>query len=168
MTMTNYHVRPIKEEDIPFLWEMLYASLHTREDDEPLPIESVHTPELSKYVKDWGREGDLGYIAVDQHDKRLGSITLRFYTDQNAGYGYVDAVTPEMGMAVTQDARGKGVGTLLLQTALDEVERRGIEAVSLSVDPDNQAIRLYRRLGFVEKDLCGTSVTMVRVSASKS
>ena len=32
-------------------------------------------------------------------------------------------------MAVTEDARGKGVGTLLLQTALDEVERRGIAGV---------------------------------------
>ena len=80
----------------------------------------------------------------------------------------MNAATPEMGMAVTEDARGKGVGTLLLQTALDEVERRGIAAVSLSVDPDNQAIRLYKRLGFVEECLNGTSVTMVRVSKLES
>lgn len=141
--ITNYCVRPIEEQDIPFLWEMLYASLHRR-------------------------EGDFGYVAVDQQGKRLGSITLRFYTDQNAGYGYVNAATPEMGMAVTEDARGKGIGTLLLQTALDEVERRGIAAVSLSVDPDNQAFRLYKRLGFVEESLNGTSVTMVRVSKLES
>lgn len=166
--ITNYCVRPIEEQDIPFLWEMLYASLHRREGDEPFPIESIHTPGLSKYVEDWGREGDFGYVAVDQQGKRLGSITLRFYTDQNAGYGYVSAATPEMGMAVTEDARGKGVGTLLLQTALDEVERRGIAAVSLSVDPDNQAFRLYKRLGFVEESLNGTSVTMVRVSKLES
>lgn len=167
MTKTDYHVRSIEEQDIPFLWEMLYASLHTREGDEPLQLESIHTPELSKYVEDWGREGDFGYVAVDQHGKSLGSITLRFYTDQNAGYGYVNAVTPEMGMAVIEDARGKGVGSLLLRTALDEAKRRGIEAISLSVDPDNDAIRLYKRMGFVEKSLCGTSVTMVRVSASE-
>ncbi|APO48059.1 hypothetical protein BS614_04970 [Paenibacillus xylanexedens] len=166
--MTNYYVRPIEEQDIPFLWEMLYASLHRREGDAPLPIESIHTPGLSKYVEGWGRAGDFGYVAVDQQGKRLGSITLRFYTDQNAGYGYVNAATPEMGMAVTEDARGKGIGTLLLQSALDEVEWRGIEAVSLSVDPDNQAIRLYKRLGFVEECLNGTSVTMVRVSKLES
>lgn len=166
--ITNYYVRPIEEQDIPFLWEMLYASLHRREGDAPLPIESIHTPGLSKYVEGWGRAGDFGYVAVDQQGKRLGSITLRFYTDQNAGYGYVNAATPEMGMAVTEDARGKGVGTLLLQTALDEVERREIAAVSLSVDPDNQAIRLYKRLGFVEESLNGTSVTMVRVSKLES
>ncbi|WP_145326637.1 GNAT family N-acetyltransferase [Paenibacillus xylanexedens] len=168
MTKTDYHVRSIEEQDIPFLWEMLYASLHTREGDEPLQLESIHTPELSKYVEDWGREGDFGYVAVDQHGKRLGSITLRFYTDQNAGYGYVNAATPEMGMAVIEDARGIGVGSLLLRTALDEAKRRGIEAISLSVDPDNEAIRLYKRMGFVEKGLCGTSVTMVRVCASES
>lgn len=36
MTKTNYHVLAIEEQDIPFLWEMLYASLHTGEGDEPL------------------------------------------------------------------------------------------------------------------------------------
>ncbi|XOI98719.1 hypothetical protein ACMX2M_23145 [Paenibacillus polymyxa] len=78
MTKTDYLVRPIEEQDIPFLWEMLYASLHRREGDAPLPIESIHTPGLSKYVEEWGREGDFGYVAVDQQGKRLGSITLRF------------------------------------------------------------------------------------------
>ena len=95
--ITNYYVRPTEEQDIPFLWEMLYASLHRREGDEPLPIESIDTPGLSKYVEDWGREGDFGYVAVDQQGKRLGSITLRFYTDQNAGYGYVSKLRQRWG-----------------------------------------------------------------------
>ncbi|PQP83851.1 histone acetyltransferase [Paenibacillus sp. PCH8] len=166
--MNKYYLRPIEEQDIPFLWEMLYVSLHTREGDEPFEREIIHTSGLSKYVEDWGREGDFGYVAIDQHGERLGSITLRFYTDQNAGYGYVNADTPEMGMAVTENARGKGIGTLLFHAALNEAKQRGIEAVSLSVDPDNEAIRLYKRLGFVEKALCGASITMVRVIALES
>lgn len=166
--MTRYHVRPVEEQDIPFLWEMLYASLHTREGEEPFEPESIHSSGLCKYVEGWGREGDFGYVAVDQQGKRLGSITLRLYNDQNAGYGYVNAATPEMGMAVIDEARGIGVGTGLLQTALDEAKRRGIEAVSLSVDPDNKAVRLYRRLGFIEQGSSGSSITMVCVIASGS
>lgn len=64
MTKTNYHVRPIEEQDIPFLWEMLYASLHRREGDEPFPIESIHTPGLSKYVEDWGEKGISGMLQL--------------------------------------------------------------------------------------------------------
>lgn len=159
--MTEYCVRPIETEDVPFLWEMLYASLHTQAGDEPLESGIVHSPELSKYVEGWGREGDFGYIAVDTLGRRLGSITLRLYDEQNAGYGYVNAATPEMGMAVIEEARGKGLGTLLMQAALDEARQRGTQAVSLSVDPNNAAIRLYRRFGFEEIGMCGTSVTML-------
>lgn len=159
--MTRYHVRSVETGDVPFLWEMLYASLHTQGDDEPLEPGIVHSPELSKYVEGWGRAGDFGYIAVDTLGRRLGSITLRLYAEHNAGYGYVNAATPEMGMAVIEEARGKGLGTLLMQAALDEARQRGIQAVSLSVDPNNAAIRLYRRFGFEEIGMCGTSVTML-------
>ncbi|MGD0035622.1 GNAT family N-acetyltransferase [Paenibacillus illinoisensis] len=159
--MTEYYVRPVGTEDVPFLWEMLYASLHTQAGDEPLEPGIVHSPELSKYVEGWGRAGDFGYIAVDALGRKLGSITLRLYDEHNAGYGYVNAVTPEMGMAVIEEARGKGLGTLLMQAALDEARQRGTQAVSLSVDPNNAAIRLYRRFGFEEIGMCGTSVTML-------
>ncbi|QLG37359.1 GNAT family N-acetyltransferase [Paenibacillus sp. E222] len=161
--MTEYQLRPIEEQDIPFLWEMLYASIFKREGEEPFEPEIIHSPGMSKYVEGWGREGDFGFIALDSQGKRMGSVTLRFFNDQNAGYGYVNEATPEMGMAVIETARGKGIGTLLIQEALEEARKRGIEAVSLSVDPDNEAIRLYQRFGFVEQGMCGTSVTMVCV-----
>ncbi|MCM3208544.1 MULTISPECIES: GNAT family N-acetyltransferase [Paenibacillus] len=48
-----------------------------------------------------------------------------------------------------------------MQAALDEARQRGIQAVSLSVDPNNAAIRLYRRFGFEEIGMCGTSITML-------
>jgi ribosomal protein S18 acetylase RimI-like enzyme len=66
-----------------------------------------------------------------------------------------------MGMALIETARGKGIGNRLIQAVLEEAQKRGIDAVSLSVDPDNEAIRLYRRFGFIEQGMSGTSVTMV-------
>lgn len=57
--MTEYRVRPIETEDVPFLWEMLYASLHTQAGDEPLKPEIVYSSELSKYVEGGEEQGIL-------------------------------------------------------------------------------------------------------------
>ncbi|MGP3788142.1 hypothetical protein [Paenibacillus sp. 1A_MP2] len=55
--MTEYQLRPIEEQDIPFLWEMLYASMFKREGEEPFKPEIIHSPGMSKYVEGWGERG---------------------------------------------------------------------------------------------------------------
>ena len=57
---------------------------------------------------------------------------------------YVDTI------CVDPDARGKGIGTLLLQFAIDQTKERGFSKLSLNVETKKeQAIRLYERTGFV-------------------
>jgi len=56
--------------------------------------------------------------------------------------------------------RGKGIGTKLMKKILKELKNQGTDSVSLSVDPNNPAIRLYKRLGFEEVNKVGTSITM--------
>ena len=57
---------------------------------------------------------------------------------------YVDTI------CVTPEARGKGIGTLLLQFAIDQTKERGFRKLSLNVETKKeQAIRLYERTGFV-------------------
>ena len=63
--MTNIQIRQATEQDIPFLWEMLYESLYVPEGEQPFAREIIEEPFMAKYVQDWGRAGDLGYIAVD-------------------------------------------------------------------------------------------------------
>lgn len=56
-------------------------------------------------------------------------------------------------IAVSEDRRGVGVGSAALQQFLDRADRRagdGRAVVSLHVEHDNPARRLYERLGFVE------------------
>jgi ribosomal protein S18 acetylase RimI-like enzyme len=43
--------------------------------------------------------------------------------------------------------RGQGIGTALLEQML-EAARKLYPAISLSVSPNNQALRLYQRMGF--------------------
>lgn len=155
-------IRAAGLEDEPFLWAMLAEAAHEPE----VQIVKDH-PDLARYVRDWGREGDLGVIAEDpQNDEPLGACWLRLWTGTDRGYGYIDDQTPELSTAVRPQWRGMGIGTRLL-VALLRRARAAHSAIALSVRTDNPALRLYERLGFravegseVENRVGGVSVTM--------
>lgn len=58
---------------------MLYESLYVPEGQKTFNRNVIYEPFLSKYVEGWGKEGDLGFIAVNSEGFSLGSITARFY-----------------------------------------------------------------------------------------
>jgi ribosomal protein S18 acetylase RimI-like enzyme len=161
--MMDCRIRFATPQDEPLLWEMLYLALFVPPGSPPLPREVVQRPELARYVRRWGREHDLGTVALHPTEgKPLGAAWLRLWAPDDHGYGYWDAETPELSMAVLPAHRGQGVGSRLLEhllRAADEHHR----AVSLSVSADNPAMRLYRRFGFVVVGRCGESLTMKRV-----
>jgi putative acetyltransferase len=63
----------------------------------------------------------------------------------------------EIGMAVRDDWQGKGVGTALMQAAIDLADRwLNLSRLELEVYTDNRpAIKLYQRFGFIVE---GTAV----------
>jgi RimJ/RimL family protein N-acetyltransferase len=61
------------------------------------------------------------------------------------GYG-------EIGMHVAKEWRGRGVGSALMEAAIDWSRAQGLHKLALSVFPHNEAaIALYRKFGFVEE-----------------
>ena len=46
--------------------------------------------------------------------------------------------------------RGKGIGSLLLAELAARARSREVSRLSLSVDSENPAVRLYERTGYVE------------------
>ena len=64
------------------------------------------------------------------------------------GYGFVRADVPELSVCVLPGYRGAGLGAELVGAAVAEARRRGLPALSLSVEEGNPARRLYERLGF--------------------
>lgn len=158
----NYTIRPIAERDVPFMWDMLYESLYVPEGGKPFGREILQDPAIAKYAEHWGRPGDIGWIAVTDDGQPMGTITARLFDEINRGYGYVGPDVPELGMAISLSYRGQGIGTALMKALFDELKKRGISRVSLSVDPNNEAaVKLYRRFGFEDAGVVGTSVTMV-------
>lgn len=72
-----------------------------------------------------------------------GRAFLNFMSQHDAGEWYITAV------AVTPEARGKGVGAVLLEDAITQARDAGATSVTLDVDDKNVgAQRLYERYGF--------------------
>ncbi|MGH9901626.1 MAG: GNAT family N-acetyltransferase, partial [Pyrinomonadaceae bacterium] len=158
----GYVIRQLSPADQQLLWEMLYQSLHVPEGESPFPREVVSEREIAKYVEGWGRAGDMGFVAVDSRGgEPVGAIWLRLLAGDEKGYGYVDDETPELGMAVLPEHRGRGVGSNLLRRLLDSAGAV-YSSVCLSVSAGNPALRLYERMGFERAGACGTSLTMVK------
>ena len=62
--------------------------------------------------------------------------------EAKAGEFYIDS------LAVSLPYRNQGVGTALIEKAKEMAKENGISVVTLAVEPENRAKRLYQRLGF--------------------
>ncbi len=69
---------------------------------------------------------------------------MRSEPERRKDEGWVEAV------GVLEDARRKGVGSMLVRMAADEVGKRGKRALSLAVKRDSPAVEFYEGLGFVK------------------
>lgn len=94
--------------------------------------------------------GDFGIVASTTTGQVAVGWAL-FLPADDAGYGFVGEHTPEFSLWVESRLRGHGIGRDVTERLLDEAVSRGLDAVSLSVEPENaRAVRLYRSMGFVD------------------
>ena len=114
-------------------------------------------PTFQKYIGGFPRPTDLGFIAV-REGQDVGAIWSRYFTADDPGYGFVDELTPELGIGVVAGRRGEGIGRALMNVML----AASTTDLSLSVEDGNPAIELYRKSGFIEVGRVGDSTTMLR------
>jgi GNAT superfamily N-acetyltransferase len=155
--------RNAEARDEPVLWEMVYLAVYVPPGHIPPPRVILALPEVARYVRGWGRESDIGTIALTAADDRpIGAAWLRCWSSDDRGYGFVDLDTPELSIAVLPDCRGRGVGTQMLQHLLTRADRH-FEQVSLNVTNGNPAMRLYERLGFVQRPAVSGAPSLIMV-----
>lgn len=156
-------VKQVRKEDLGFLWDMLYEAVHW-DPDKPNPKPSrkevLSWPGIGHYLEGWGRPEDFALVALDHDGCRVGAAWYRLMSPEDPGYGFVDAATPEVGIAVVPETRGRGVGTALLRALMEAARSRGFDALSLSVEQGNPAVRLYEQHGFERLFVVGDAWTM--------
>jgi ribosomal protein S18 acetylase RimI-like enzyme len=144
--------RPVGKSDVRFLRDMLRHAYHWR------VAEDTERP-VYRYVRNWGRPGDAGVLALEGPHP-YGAAWYRVFTADEPGFGFVDEQTPELTIAVVPSHRGKGAGKELLEALLERARADGYEAISLSTDRDQVA--WYERFGFETVGETPHAVTMVK------
>ena len=164
-SMEAYHIRVGTIEDLPFLEKMLYEAVFWNPGMKRMPMKDLFAiSEISRIFHHWNqREGDVALIAVNNRNNPVAAAWYRFWTDENHSYGYVDARTPEIGIAVDRRYRRKGIGKTLLQRIIAHAAENDIEQLSLSVDPSNFARILYHKSGFRKISETSTAWTMLKI-----
>src|SRR5437763_902729 len=81
--------RPVGIHDGRFLRDMLRHAYHCRiAEDTERPV--------YRYVQNWGRRGDAGVLAPEG-PHAYGAACYQLFTDDEPGYGVIDAQAPELG-----------------------------------------------------------------------
>jgi RimJ/RimL family protein N-acetyltransferase len=98
---------------------------------------------VERFTRSIERDDATMFVAEDE-GRLVGSLGIEVRP-----YGVAD-----LGMMVAADRRGTGVGSALLEAAIEWARSAGAHKVSLEVWPHNEAARgLYRKFGFEEEGL---------------
>jgi RimJ/RimL family protein N-acetyltransferase len=127
-------VRPARDEDRLPMADVFAAVAEERDGIATEPPVDVEARAAS-----WTLDGTFVALVGTE---LLGSVHVEV---SQHGFG-------EIGMAVSREWRGRGVGAAHMVAALEWAREQGLHKLSLSVWPQNAAaIALYRKYGFVEE-----------------
>jgi RimJ/RimL family protein N-acetyltransferase len=154
--------RPLVAADQQRLWHWLHVALWDPPPAPLRPIEVLQLPGVRIYAEQWGRGGEAGDIGVvAQIDGQpVGACWMRCLPTE-VGLAWVDEQTPQLGIALEPAFQRLGYGEPLMRAALQAACERGVRQVALTVHPQNPAIALYERCGFVRQGLRGSYHLMV-------
>ncbi|WP_207916405.1 bifunctional GNAT family N-acetyltransferase/NUDIX hydrolase [Iodobacter fluviatilis] len=142
------HHRPIQSSDQALIWDLLHIALWDPPPSGLRPKEVLNDERVRIYAADWGKDGDVGVMAL-LGTHVIGACWMRLLPRQQ-GLAWIDETTPQLAIALFADYQQQGYGSGLLRSALDSARATGYRQVSLTVHPENPAKRLYEKYGFQE------------------
>jgi ribosomal protein S18 acetylase RimI-like enzyme len=158
---SRLRLRALVSTDQERLWHWLHIALWDPPPAPLRPITVLQQPGVRLYADGWGRAGDIGVVGEWPGEAEpIGACWMRL-VPQGQGLAWVDERTPQLGIALEPAFQRRGLGERLMRGALHAAAAQGVSQVSLTVHPDNPAIRLYERCGFVHRGVRGTYHLMV-------
>ena len=139
--MSSFSIRPLRRDEVESLLDLLDAVAAERRwiaSEPPIPRDRWRESFERNLTEDYC----VNLAAVDEDDRLIGQLDARGREDRPA----------EIGMAVAEGWRGRGVGTALMEACVDWARERGVHKLALQVWPHNDAaIHLYEKFGFVRE-----------------
>ncbi|MBM7087416.1 GNAT family N-acetyltransferase [Streptomyces sp. SID9913] len=139
--MTDLEIRAVVADDIPAIVGMLA--------DDPLGAQRESPDDLGPYLAAWERldaDPHQHLVVAVRAGRVVGTLQLTVIpglSRRGATRSVIEAVR------VHADERGSGLGTQLIEWAIDESRRQGCQLVQLTSDKTRaDAHRFYERLGF--------------------
>lgn len=118
-------IRPIKENDFP---NIIWPGLEEWEEV------------IKKDYKEMDEKGIL-WLVAEEHGEPVGQILATMKGKHGKPHLWA--------LRVREDHQNKGIGTLLINRAEEELKNQGATNVTIDVDAWNDnAMRLYQRLGY--------------------
>ena len=146
--MKNYIIRELKQSEFSILDDMLYEAIYQHDTTNLLPKSIIKTPQINIYIKDFGKQTDDYCLVADMNGKIVGAVWVRILAGEIKGYGNIDDTTPEFAISLFKECRNQGIGTRLMTEMINYLQKSGYEKTSLSVDKENYAVKMYKKLGF--------------------
>jgi len=158
---TALRLRPLVPADQQRLWHWLHVALWDPPPAPLRPLEVLQQPGVRIYAEGWGRAGDIGVVGEWLgEDEPIGACWMRLVPGSQ-GLAWVDPRTPQLGISLEPRFQHRGLGEVLILGALTAGAAQGVAQVSLTVHPENPAVRLYERCGFVKQGLRGDYHLMI-------
>ena len=144
----DYIIREMRKEEHCLLSNFLYEAIYIPDGVEPPPKSIINSPELQEYIFEFGKRKHDKALVAETQGKIVGAIWVRIMND----YGHIDNDTPSLAMSVSKEYRGLGIGSSLLKQLLSALKSAGYSKISLSVQKNNYAVKMYKQLGFTVVD----------------
>ena len=140
----EYTIREIQKQEYSLLDNFLYEAIFVPEGIEPPPKTIITSPELQVYVERFEESKDDWGLVAEVDGKIVGAVWVRIMND----YGHIDDETPSLAISLYKEYRGFGIGTAMMKEILALLKSHGYSRVSLSVQKDNYAAKMYLKIGF--------------------
>ncbi|MFC6317559.1 TIGR00730 family Rossman fold protein [Corynebacterium gerontici] len=141
--VTQLRARPMRPEDIDLRTRAYLANINRF--GAQYSAEDIAQAPYSEYLSFVPDRGDIGIVLYDAEDQVVGTMWVTFIK----GLGYVADNVPEMVLNVDPTWQGRGVGSWLIQEATAHGRHHGWPGITLNVEKQSPARKLYARHDFV-------------------
>jgi len=146
--MIDIIIREIEKNEIDKLEDMLYEAVYQPDKNNPIPRDVIKVPRVYAYIDDFGKYNDDYCFVADLNGQIIGAVWVRVITGKIKGYGNVDNQTPEFAISLFEEYRNQSIGTKLMNKMINQLQKSGYKQTSLSVQKENYAVKLYKKVGF--------------------